>query len=189
MTWGLENGQFSIASLVSRATAVPFGWLALELDDFDNAARWSSFKAACDSARILGGSWFSVGGNIADTPRDARFTIGQVEGASDREGVVAAITSLPRVPKAIVTNFGGLTRPDGSPDLAAAGPLVEAGFACLTECDTGVNPLATVERQDFEARQRGFTKVQPVVYLEAQTLADYPMLSPGWSAWSAEYVL
>lgn len=107
----------------------------------------------------------------------------------DWAAIARAVVDLPR---AVVTNFAPFTNPDGSPNLDAARPLVEAGWACLTECDLPANPNATPERLDFEARQRGWKYGQPVLYLYGGVdLSYYGDLAqwPGWAAWSAEYVL
>jgi len=73
-------------------------------------------------------------------------------------------------------------------------PIIEAGWHCLTECYIQDNPNATPERMEFQAGQVGFDKkkVQPVLGLHGGlTLLDYAewLHYPGWSVWSAEYVL
>jgi hypothetical protein len=81
------------------------------------------------------GVWFTDSHLLALCPPSASFVIGEVEGASDYEGVVANIPHLDEgMPRAIVTTYDGLLvkKPNGETDKAESQarckPLVDAGF-------------------------------------------------------------
>jgi hypothetical protein len=138
----------------------------------------------------VAGVWFTEGGNIQLTPDDADFAIAEMEGPNDYNGILAA--ELPDVPVAIATNFGTpLTDAQGVPQPAAAAPLIEAGFVCLTECYLGDNPNANPDRLDFRAKQLGWEWSQPIYGVYNMPKSAYaPWLGwPGESDYLAEYVL
>lgn len=136
--------------------------------------------------------WTTEGRNIQWAPSDARFLIAECEGPGDYEGILEAIPHLqPSVPRAIITNFNvPLTDANGVPQPSAAAPLIEAGFACLTECYLGDNPNATPDRLHFRATSLGWSTSQPVagVYNAPPSVyeqwADWPMAD-----YLGEYVL
>jgi len=160
--------------------------------------RWPEFRYGMRERGVLPGVWFTVGSNAKDTPADAGFVVVEVEGDSDRHGLVSILPRIPAIPRAIVTNFGGLIvkTADGVTDLhasrARAQPLVDAGFECLTEVYRSENPNATPEGMDFIAtRQLGFPRSAPVfgVY-GGKTVDDYSTWHswPGWGVYLAEYL-
>lgn len=104
------------------------------------------------------GTWVTAGANIVDTPSDVDFSIAELEGPGDYDGIANALPYLPtwvrEKPHAVVTNFNTVTA-------ERAAPLVEAGFACVTEAYVNVNPNATPENMDREARARGWSYSVP----------------------------
>jgi len=117
----------------------------------------------------------------------------EAEREQDYSLFVKALSEYEKLPKAVVTNFAPFTNWDGTPNDNAK-PLIEAGWACLTECDLPNNPNATPVRMDWEAKQRGWKYGQPVIYVNADYPPDYYSLFlgtdfPGWSIWSAEYLI
>ena len=172
-------------------------WAALELDDAQtgeyNTLLWPDFAVECLAHGIKPGVWFTEGGNITRTPVDAHFSIAEVEGPGDYNGVVAAIDAgtLPDCPLAVVTNFNvPLTTPAGAPAPAAARPLIDAGFFCLTEAYLGDNPNATPDELDFKAKQLGWATSQPVFGVWNAPPSAYAQ----WADWPGadylgEYVL
>lgn len=171
--------------------------MALELDDYNNAGRWGPFQHACRNAvpqPLLRGPWFTEGGNIVNTPPDADFTIAELEGQGDYDGVINAINTgqLPSVPKAVVTNFNvPLTDSNGAPHPEYAAPLINAGFACLTESYINENPNATPDNMNLMARNLGWPKSQPVfgIYPVGGVVPSYAQWAnwSGWSEYLAEY--
>jgi hypothetical protein len=134
------------------------------------------------------------GANIRITPSDADFAIAEMEGPGDYEGVVSAISggAIPSCPKAIVTNFNLPLVDASGPNPQACKPLINAGFACLTEAYIGDNPRATPPNMDFMGRNLGWLSTSPVfgVYNASMSLYDpYKSAFPGWSSYLAEYVL
>lgn len=160
-----ETAQMTPPEFARKAREAGYAWAALELDDYANALRWDVFKSACHVEGLKAGAWFTEGGNIVDTPPDAEFAISELEGPGDYAGILDAIRGerLPDCPLAVATNFNiPLTDPNGVPQPGAAAPLIEAGFACLTECYLGDNPNATPDELDFMGRRLGWASTQPI---------------------------
>lgn len=108
----------------------------------------------------------------------------------DRESLVAALDHLPGCPLAIITNLDFTdTQGVDQPELAA--PIIEAGFACITECYLGDNPQATPENMDFRARGLGWERTQPAFGLYNAPAETYlPWIDwPGSCDYLAEHVL
>lgn len=73
----------------------------------------------------------------------------------------------------------------------AAKPLIEAGFACLTEAYMGDNPNATPTNLDNYGRFLGWSSTSPVFGVYNAPLTSYtPYMAqfPGWSAYLSEYL-
>lgn len=197
IAWGLANGQFTPAQLAQRASAAGYEWIALELDDEEtgpyNRAIWPQFVAECEERGVLHGCWFTEGGNIRQTPGDAKLAIAEMEGPGDYSGVISAINddALPSCPLAICTNFNvPLTSPSGAPQPGAAAPLIDAGFTCLTEAYLGDNPNATPDRLDWTASRLGWPGTQAVAGVYNAPPSAYAQ----WADWPladylGEYVL
>lgn len=140
--------------------------------------------------------WFTEGGNIEYTPADAGFSIAELEGQGDYDGVVRVISEgkLPSCPIAVVTNFNvPLTNSSGAPQPAYSAPLVNAGFKCLTEAYMNENPNATPDNMNVMARNLGWAHSQPVfgVYpVSGNPPPSYDQWKnwAGWSAYLAEYL-
>jgi hypothetical protein len=117
---------------------------------------------------------------------------GYVPEAVDWQAVATAVSDLP-VHKAVVTNFAAFVDEHGLPDPSKSAPLVQNGWACMTECYLSEAPQATPENADFYARAHlGWTSTQPVLGLYGgKTFADYPTRDnyANWSVWDAGEVL
>lgn len=180
VAWMFHNGQFTERQFAQRASVEGYAWAALEIDDpnYNNLPRWPDFKWECESHGILPGVWVTEGGNIYMTPADAPFAIAEVEGPGDYEGVVNVINGvgagpLPTCSLAVCTNFNTpLTTP------AAAAPLIDAGFSCLTEAYLNENLNATPDNLDLMARNLGWATSQPVFGVYDAT---YP--APTYEQW------
>lgn len=160
--------------------------------------RWPSFQLGMRDAGLLPGVWFTVGSNAAQTPQNAGFVVVEVEGDSDRHGLVSVLDTVPDIPRAILTNFHGLIVKDssGATDYAAsrarAEPLISGGWECLTEVYQSDNPSVTPASMDFIAtKQLGFERTFPVygVY-GGRTLESYTsqFAWPGYGVYLAEYL-
>jgi hypothetical protein len=96
-----------------------------------------------------------------------------------------------------VTNFNTPIVPSNDPQKmaaaqAAAKPIIDAGFACLTESYLGDNPNATPSNLDNNGRQLGWPSTSPVFGVYNEPLSSYaPYMNsfPGWSAYLAEYLI
>jgi hypothetical protein len=172
-------------------------WLQIDDETRYNSRYWWSLK---DMARKYGyhlGIWAShitpSGASIDVWNFSPSSYVLEAERHQDYDKFALALSEYDKLPKAVVTNFAPFTNRDGTPNDRSR-LLIEAGWACLTECDIPNNPNATPARMDWEARQRGWSYGQPVVYVNSSCPLDYytPLLStgfPGWSIWSAEYLI
>ena len=195
--WAFHNGQFSFTQAAGKCKAAGYEWAVLELDDETtgayNRAHWPDFKAAFQGLDMKAGTWVTEGGNMGMTPPDADLAIAECEGPGDYTGILTAEAagSVPKVPKAICTNFNvPLTTPAGAPDRAAAKPLIDAGYFCLTEAYMGDNPAATPDNLNLMAQKLGWPRSQPVFGVYNAPPSTY---AP-WAAWPGadylgEYVL
>lgn len=117
---------------------------------------------------------------------------GWVPEAVDWPAVIQATSDL-NIHKAVCTNFAAFVDQDGLPDPSKSQPLVDAGWACMTECYLSEAPNATPENTDFYARSHlGWTETQPVLGLYGgKTWSDYPTRDNyrNWSVWDAGEVL
>lgn len=200
VAWGLANGQFTPSSLSDLAIRYGFGGVALEYDDFDNAARWASFKAGVEAKGLRAGVWFTEGGNIGRTPDDASFVLPEVESPNDYYGLLDAIDAneVPDIERLVVTNFGGIIVKDynGVTNIPAskarAKVLIDAGFGLMTECYIGDDPNMTPPAQEFiGVSQLGWSKAYPCfgVYGAASWDTYQPWHNvPGRSVYLAEYL-
>jgi hypothetical protein len=128
-----------------------------------------------------------------NTPANAAFAVAELEGPGDYEGIMRAIETdaLPSCALAVCTNFNvPLVDAQGVPQPAAAKPLIDARFRCLTEAYIGDNPNATPPRLDFTGRKLGWATTQPVFGIYNKPLSAYDeWKSGGWSIYLAEYAL
>lgn len=188
----MSNGQFTAKEIAAWAKRDGFSWVALELDDYGNDARWPAFRDACADWDLDPGVWVTEGGSIARTPSDAAFVIAECEGPGDYDGIVREQAGLPSgIPKAVAVNFNTPLYVDGEPNHAAADKLIGAGWQCLTECYLPVNPHTTPPAEDFMARQLGWHRTQPIFGVFGDvTLATYDTWRswPGWSVYLGEYL-
>lgn len=117
---------------------------------------------------------------------------GYVPEAVDWQACVDSIADLP-IAKSVVTNFAPFVTEDGYPDPSKSKPLVDGGWACLTECYLGEAPWSTPENQDFYAKAHlGWNETQPVIGIYGgKTFDDYPTRDNyrNWSVWDAGEVL
>jgi len=162
LAWMFSVGQFSPSEFAARAEAQGYEWAALEYDDpnFDPENWYPQFHYHCQLNNILPGVWFTGGGDIHKTPSDAAFSIAEIEGPGDLEGVTNVINGvgggpLPTCPLAIVTNFSTMNRTN-------AKPLIDAGFTCLTEAYMNEDLRMTPDAMNFTARNLGWATSQPV---------------------------
>lgn len=188
VAWMFENGQMTTHQFAQRASTAGYVWAALELDDYNNAARWGDFAIECRAKGIKPGIWVTEGAAINQTPTDADFAIAECEGPGDYDGIIAAIdtNTLPKCSLAIVTNFNiPLTNAQGVPQSDMAKPLIDANFTCLTECYLGDNPEATPDALDATARRLGWAGSQPVFGVYNKPPSAYAQ----WALWpGADYL-
>lgn len=175
----------------------------MEWNGYNNSTRGPQVKAACVAHGLLYGIWltrdFSAdAAHQACVVAEPEFFIaeaeipGHVPYAQDWSALVSALSDL-HIPKAVVTNFAPFVHSDGSPDPAKAQPLLNDGWACLTECyDIGGDPATWPERRDFFAHKIGWPETQPVLGLYGgRTWESFPTWKNyrGVSVWAAEYII
>lgn len=177
--------------------------MAFEWNDYDNAGRGQAMLDACRAHDLVYTIWLTRPFNGASV-RQAVLASGAagviceaeipsfVPEAVDWPSVIRAVEDLP-VHKAVVTNFAAFVNEGGYPARDISQPLVDAGWACMTECYLGEAPNATPENTDYYARAHlGWAATQPVLGVYGgKTLADYPTRDAyrNWSVWDAGEIL
>jgi hypothetical protein len=200
----LDNGKFSTPyQFATKAVVAGYRWVCYEWYAYNNASRGPAMLEACASSGLVFTIWLTRpfdAGIVRQACLDSRAAgisleaeiPGFVPEAVDWQACVNAIADLP-IAKSVVTNFAPFVDVNGYPDPAKSKPLVDAGWACLTEAYLGEAPNATPENLDFYARAHlGWTETQPVLGIYGgKTLADYPTRGNyrNWSCWDAGEVL
>ena len=149
VAWGLRNGTFTADQIAARVAGAKMKWITLQDPETDEEVL--SLRTACRAHGLYFGiSSASPSVDHLDRYRP-NFYIANIETPFPAAPFVKAFRAKrPRLPAAVVTNFGGLDTP------AQCKPWIDAKFACLTECYVNDNPLATPERMEFEAVRRGW---------------------------------
>ena len=186
-SWG------DVPATVNRIFQHPAGfeWLLVEKEETSDSTR-GDVLAAVHAEGKLCGVWESAVdfGTPARTADGFDCYVGQVEGPGQYTRLVSSLAAFraahPSMPAAVVTNLGGLSTAD------EAKPLIDAGFACITETwvkTDGVPP----ENRVAAAERMGFVDPQPMAGLgeNGATLADYPTITdfPGYSVFGAEQLV
>lgn len=104
------------------------------------------------------------------------------------------LADLP-IHKGVATNFAPFVHGDGTPWPEKARPLIEAGWACLTECydmGGGLPPEAWPGERNQFAQHLGWVETQPILGIYsppggAGSLAAFPTRDRyrNWSVWDA----
>jgi len=187
--WGFSNGSLGgVATFATRAAARGYKCASLEYDDYGNDARWPAFRDACHQQQLWAGVWFTNSMNLQACPFDADFVVAELEDEDDYRGIIQHTDTLPSVSRAVITNFVPLVDSTGyRPDKAK--PIIDMGYACLTECYMGVSENFSPPRMDFTARvQLGWPHTQPVFGTYGKPLAEYAQWQKGgWGVYLAEY--
>ena len=186
----MSNGTFTPEQFATRARAAGYRWAVLEMDDYGNAPRWPAFRDACYAHGLMAGVWYTDSWNLVNCPTDAKFVVGELESEGDYQGCLNAIGKLPNIPKAVITNFNPLANPDGTYRPDKAKPLIDAGYACITEAYLGESSTLTPPRLEHAARTLGWDSAQPCFGVYNYPLAGYnAWKSGGWSVYLGEYIL
>lgn len=177
--------------------------MAFEWNDYGNEQRGQAMRDACVAHDLIFTIWLtrpfdaqSVRAACLQSQASGLICEAEIPGyvpeAVDWPSVIQAVTDLP-VPKAVCTNFAAFVTEQGLPDPSKSQPLVDAGWACMTECYLSEAPNATPENNDFYARAHlGWSATQPVLGLYGgKTFADYPTRDnySNWSVWDAGEIL
>lgn len=183
-----------------------YKWVCFQWNDYGNAARGPALRAACDKYGLVFTIWLtrpfdasSVRQALLASEADGLSLEAEIPGhvpeAVDWRAVVDAVADI-NVPKSVVTNFAPfVVQVNGQfvPDASIARPLVENGWACLTECYLGEAPQATPENTDWYAKTHlGWAETQPVIGVYGgATWGSYPTRDNyrNWSVWDAGEVL
>lgn len=208
------NGFFTSASqFVTKAVAKDYKWVTQQLNDStlgnQQLATAPAYRAACQGKLVYtvwltrpfdgplarqmvvetGAQGILLEGEIPSEWKNP--ATGQVEpkpDAVDWPDVIFHLQDLD-IAKGVVTNFAPFVHWDGQlwPDKAK--PLIDAGYACVTECFISESPNATPARTAFTAHQLGWPRAQPMV--EGWNLPAYGDLSAyvNVSHWDAGNVL
>ena len=183
------NGHLTPELFVSKAKAAGYKWVAYQWNDGATAAQQQALAPATRQA-CQGNLMFCV---WMTRPFDAA-TARQAAVESQCEGfilegeipahrpeavnwpvVINELASLD-IPKAVVSNFAPFVHEDGSPWPEKARPLIDDGWAYISENFITEAPNATPANTDFFAKTAlGWPETQPMV--EGWHLADYGDLS------------
>jgi hypothetical protein len=182
----------------------------MEWNQWGNSTRAAAMKQACDAAGVVFTIWFTRSGQEGNdmdfTPAEARKAVvesgaagflGEAEVPPELTGgipnpqeqnwpdLIYELADL-LIPKGVVTNFAPFIHNDGRPFPEKAKPLIDAGWACITENFITETPNAIPAHTDFYAKSNlEWPETQPMV--ELARLADYGDLSAfrNVSMWSA----
>lgn len=184
------------------------GWVCMEHNDFNNAARSTAVKQAVEANGDVFTIWMTrpftaaqarqacvesgASGFSAEAEIPSEDENGPKPEAQNWPELIHELDDLP-IPKSVMTNFAPFVHHDNTPWPEKAKPLIDAGWNCLTECyDIEGEPEFWPERRDFYAKQLGWSETQPGLGLYAgRNLGDFPSRHEyrNWWAWSAESVL
>ena len=180
-----------------------YRWVAFEWNDYGNQARAQAMRDACANHGLVFTIWLTRPFNpqmariaCLDSQAQGLICEGEIPGyvpeAVDWPAMISAVADLP-IYKAVCTNFAPFVTIEGLPDRSKSQPLVDAGWACMTEAYLGEAPNATPENLDWYARTHlGWSETQPVLGIYGgKTFADYPTRDNyrNWSVWDAGEVL
>lgn len=186
----------------------------MEWNQHGNSTRGAAMKQECDRVGLIFTIWFTRSGqpeNDMDfTPAEVRKAVvesgaagflAEAEIPSELGGgapnpqeqnwpaLIHELSDL-QIAKGVVTNFAPFVHHDGLPFPEKAKPLIDAGWACITENFITESPNSTPARTDFYAKANlGWPETQPMI--EGWHLADYGDLSRfrNVSHWDAGNVL
>jgi hypothetical protein len=209
------SGELSHApTLVSRAKAKGYKWLAYQWNDGTwgqqqrNAA--PAYRQECANQGLIFTIWLTRPFQ-ADYARQAAIEsgcqgillegevpsesvnpdTGQVEPRPEAVNWASVVLFLQDldIAKGVVTNFAPFVHADGTLWPEKARPLVQAGYACVTENFISESPNSTPANTDFVARQLGWARTQPMI--EGWRIPEYGDLSgyANVSHWDAGNVL
>lgn len=183
------NGHLTPQSLVTKAVAAGYKWIAYQWNDGATGAQQQALASATRQAcagKLIFTVWMTRPFD-AQTARQAAVESGCegiiLEGeipahrpeAVNWPAVIHELDDLP-IPKAVVTNFAPFVHEDGTPWVEKAKPLIDAKWACITECFITESPNATpAKTDDYATRVLGWPETQPMV--EGWHLQDYGDLS------------
>ncbi len=178
--------MWTVTEIAALAAAAGFRWV---LADARYTPDPPALRAAVRTLGLLCGVWEAEVdyGSPTRAAQGYDCYVGQVEGPGQWDRLVQSLpayrAAFADMPSAVVTNMGGLST------VEEARPLVDAGFACITETwvkTDGVPP----ENRVAAAQRIGFTSVQPMAGLgeHGATMADYPTITDfaGYSVFTAE---
>ena len=199
------NGRFTPSDFAQKAKAKGYRWVAYQWNDH---VLGPTQQAACSAFR---NAWHAEGLDYfclwLTRPFDAA-TARQAAVESQCEGIILEgeipahrpeAVNWPQVifeladldiPKAVVTNNAPFVHEDGSPWPEKAKPLIDAGWAYISECFISEAPNATpAAMDDYATRVLGWPRTQPMI--EGWRIPDYGDLSSfqNVSHWDAGNVL
>lgn len=209
------NGHFPNANdFVTKARAKGYKWCTYQLNDVNlgpqQYANAPAYRAACEGKIIFTG-WFTrpfngpqvrqacvelgLHGIILEGEIPSEWinpSTGLVEPKPDAVDWVDMIWHLKdlNIPKAVVTNNAPFVHHDGKPWPDKAAPLIQDGWAYISENFITEAPSATpAATHDYATRVLGWATTQPMI--EAWHIQDYGDMSiyPNVSHWDAGNVL
>lgn len=204
VTWGLDNGQYGVESLLRKGLDAGYKSFALQATG-TNLGFFPSLQYAVSRVEgVYVGLW-----DWATTPEDAirkidrvktpDFFDANIEHLGDWPSYFATLRKeFPFLPLATSTNFWGfITNENAETFDGAAKYAVALGVACRPEAYLADNVNATPERLEYTAQRLGWPHemIYPLVSLYAGPNGRYKVedyyLKPyvGWGAYSAEYLL
>lgn len=210
--------MLSAREAVRRLRLKGYRWISLEWNepDYQNWTRGPEFRQACADEGVVFTIWMTRNFTAAEARQAvlesgaAGFLAeGEIPGhrpeAQNWAELDLALKDI-SIPKGVITNFAPFVDPNGVPTHEKARPLVENGWACITECyDMSGDPKEWIDRRHAFAQHfthesaphifsqgKGWYETQPAIGLYGGlTWADFPQF-PNYrngSVWAAEYVI
>lgn len=198
------NGRFSPSEFASKAVDKGYKWVAYQLNDENHGptqyARCPLYRDASQPALIFTG-WMTR----PFTPQQVRQACIELElqgiilegeipahrpEAVDWVDVIWHLQDLD-IPKAVVTNNAAFVHEDGTPWPEKAKPLIEDGWAYISECFAAEGSSSPAMYDFFAKNALGWPRTQPMIELGNAQLEDYGDLSKfqNVSHWDAGNVL
>lgn len=193
------NGRFTPAEFAQKAKAKGYRWVAYQMNDHIlGPTQWDRcpfFRAASMAQGLVFTVWLTRPFDGALARRAAVESQCQgiiLEGeipahrpeAVDWPDVIFHLRDLD-IPKAVVTNNACFVHEDGRPWPEKAKPLIDDGWAYISECFLNEGSATPEVYDDFATRVLGWPRTQPMTDVLSLDLSAFQ----NWSIWDAGNVL
>jgi hypothetical protein len=193
------NGRFTPAEFAQKVKAKGYKWVAYQWNDGTlgpiQQAECSKFRMASQAQGLIFTIWLTRPFDAAIARQAAVESQCQgiiLEGeipahrpeAVNWPEVIFTLQDLD-IPKAVVTNNAPFVHEDGTPWPEKAKPLVDAGWAYISECFLNEGSATPEAYDDYAKRVLGWPRTQPMTDILNYDLSAFQ----NWSHWDAGNVL